>query len=176
MIRMISSQFNEVMKFARSAIITNLLISSSVVLFIFGTFSPLMTVKKWFIFENTFSLLSGLMQFFYAGQYALFVIVALFSLVVPLAKMTLVAVVTNTSSWTESGKHRMIHWLSLVGKWSMMDVFIVAILVVVGKFHGVAEVKIHNGLYAFAASVILIHIATCLIETGGKYTGAEDKI
>jgi paraquat-inducible protein A len=114
------------------------------------------------------------LQFFHAGQYVLLVIVAVFSLVVPLAKMLLIAVVTNTSYWTDTGRHNMIHGLSLIGKWSMMDVFIVAILIVVGKFRGLAEVKIHYGLYAFAISVILTHMATCLIVRGGQHVGVED--
>ena len=162
------------MTMLRSRTTTNMLIFVSFILFTLGVFSPLMTVKKWHIFENTFSLLSGLMQFFYAGQYFLFIIVGVFSLVVPLAKIILVAVVTNTSSWAEIGRHKLIHWLSLIGKWSMMDVFIVAVLVVVGKFRGIAEVEIHHGLYAFALSVILIHITVCLIEMGGKYVGMKD--
>jgi paraquat-inducible protein A len=152
----------------RSAMVINLLISISFVLFMLGIFSPLMTVKKWLIFENTFSLLSGLMDLFHAGQYILLIIVAVLSLVIPLVKMFLLMVVTNTSSWAASERQRIIHWLSLLGKWSMIDVFIVAIVVVVGKFRGMAEVEVHYGLYAFAASVILLHIATCGMETGGK--------
>jgi paraquat-inducible protein A len=162
------------MKLVQSAAITNVLLIVSFILFTLGVFSPLMTVKKWFIFENTFSLIAGLLQFFHAGQYVLLVIVAVFSLVVPLAKMLLIAVVTNTSYWTDTGRHNMIHGLSLIGKWSMMDVFIVAILIVVGKFRGIAEVKIHYGLYVFALSVILIHIVTCLIETGWQNIDMED--
>jgi paraquat-inducible protein A len=162
------------MKLVQSAAITNVLLIVSFILFTLGVFSPLMTVKKWFIFENTFSLIAGLLQFFHAGQYVLLVIVAVFSLVVPLAKMLLIAVVTNTSYWTDTGRHNMIHGLSLIGKWSMMDVFIVAILIVVGKFRGIAEVKIHYGLYVFAVSVILIHIVTCLIETGWQNIDMED--
>ena len=169
----IAMLLNATMKMLRSRRITNLLTFVSLGLFILGIFSPLMTVKKWFIFENTFSLLSGLIQFFHAGQYFLFVIVGVFSLAVPLTKMILVAVMTNTSLWTEIGKHKLIYWLSLIGKWSMIDVFIVAILVVVGKFRGVAEVEIHYGLYAFALSVILIHITVCLIEMGGKYVSVK---
>jgi len=153
---------------ARSAMVINLLISISFLLFMLGIFSPLMTVKKWLIFENTFSILSGLVEWFNAGQYFLFIIVMVLSLGVPLAKMFLLIVVINTSSWPASKRQRIIHWLSLVGKWSMIDVFIVAIVIVVGKFRGMAEVEVHYGLYAFTASVALIHIATCCMETGGK--------
>ena len=162
------------MKPVQSATVTNVLLSVSFILFTLGVCSPLMSVKKWFIFENTFSLLAGLTQFLHAGQYVLFVIVTVFSLVVPLAKMLLIAVVTNTPYWTATGRHKMIHGLSLIGKWSMMDVFIVAILVVVGKFRGIAEVEIHYGLYAFAASVILIHIAICLMVTSWKRVSMEN--
>ena len=169
----IAMLLNAKIKMLRSRTITNLLIFVSFILFTLGVFSPLMTVKKWYIFENTFSLLSGLMQFFYTGQYFLFIIIGVFSLVVPLVKMMLVAVVTNTSSWTDTGRHKLIQWLSLIGKWSMIDVFIVAILVVVGKFRGIAEVEIHYGLYAFALSVILIHITVCFIEIRGEYAGVK---
>ncbi len=131
----------------RSAIATNLLLAISFGLFILGIRAPLMTVKQWLIFENTFSLLSGLKQFLTAGQYALFVIILLFSLALPLAKMLVLALVTNTSLGTHATKANLLHGLSLIGKWSMMDVFIVAILVVVGKFRGIAEVEIHYGLY-----------------------------
>jgi paraquat-inducible protein A len=86
--------------------------------------------------------LTGLTQFFHAGHYILLAIVAVFSLMVPLAKMFLVTLVTDTSPWPASQRRSMIYWLSLVGKWSMTDVLIVAILVVVGKFLGVAEVEI----------------------------------
>lgn len=132
-----------------------------------------MTVKQWFVFENTFSLISGLTQFLDVKQYALFIIVTVFSLVLPLAKMLVLFLVTNLSLKANSAKDNIIHGLSLIGKWSMMDVFIVAILVVVGKFRGIAEVEIHVGLYAFATSVILIHIATCLIQTADKPSGAK---
>ena len=164
---------NATMKMLRSRTITNLLIFVSFILFTLGALSPLMTVKKWFILENTFSLLSGLMQFFHAGQYILFVIVTAFTLLIPLTKMILITVVTNTSSWTEIGRYKIIHWISLIGKWSMIDVFIVAIMVVVGKFRGVAEVEIHYGLYAFALSIILIHLTVCLLEMDKKYIGVK---
>ncbi len=152
------------MKSVHRTMVTNVLLIVSCALFALGVFAPIMTVKKWFMFENTFSLLAGLMQFWHAGQYALFAIVAAFSLAVPFAKMILIAVVANTSWLATSGKDNLLHWLSLCGKWSMIDVFIVAIVVVVGKFRGIAEVEIHYGLYAFAAAVILIHVATCCLD------------
>lgn len=153
------------MKPVWNTLTANVLLLLSFGLFILGVFSPLMTVKKWFLFANTFSLLSGLTQLVQAGHYVLFLIVVTFSLIMPLVKMSLVAFVNNASSWTTASTSRVLHWLSLCGKWSMIEVFIVAILVVVGKVRGMAAVDVHYGLYAFAASVILLHIATCRLDT-----------
>lgn len=153
------------MKPVQRVTLTNVLLSVAFLFFTFGVFSPLMTVKTWFIFTHTFSLPTGLMQFFQAKQYVLFVLVTTFSLVVPLAKIILVAFAANTSCRTPSAHVSMLHWVALCGKWAMMDVFIVAILVVVGKIRGFAEVELHSGLYAFAASVILIHLVTCRLDT-----------
>jgi len=41
------------------------------------------------------------------------------------------------------------------GKWSMLDVFIVAILVVSVKLGAIASVEMRYGLYAFATAVVL---------------------
>jgi hypothetical protein len=41
--------------------------------------------------------------------------------------------------------HRLLHWLALCGKWSMVDVFLVAILLAVGTLRGIAAVEVHCG-------------------------------
>ncbi|ETW95468.1 MAG: hypothetical protein ETSY1_30450 [Candidatus Entotheonella factor] len=158
----------------KRTMVINSLIAISFGLFILGIFSPLMTVKQWFIFRNTFSLISGLSQFLQSKQYTLFVIVTLFSVALPLAKILILLLITNTSTGIDAAKGRMIHGLSLIGKWSMIDVFIVAILVVAVKFRGVAEVEIHYGLYVFATAVILIHAATCWLEANWQGRGLDE--
>ena len=44
----------------------------------------------------------------------------------------------------------------------MLEVCIVALLVVVGQGRGLVTVDVHAGLYAPAASVLLLHLATCV--------------
>lgn len=153
------------MKPTWNTLLIHLLLLASFGLFILGVFSPLMTVKTWFLFTNTFSLVSGLAQLVEAGHYVLFLLVMTFSLIVPLLKLSLGVVVNTTTSRTPTNARRVLHWLALCGKWSMIEVFIVAILVVVGKVRGIAAVDVHYGLYAFAASVLLLHLATCRLDT-----------
>ena len=61
-------------------------------------------------------------------------------------------------------RHRYVHWLSVLGKWSMLDVFVVAVLIASVKLGSIASIEIHYGLYVFAASVILMMVATHLIH------------
>jgi paraquat-inducible protein A len=53
--------------------------------------------------------------------------------------------------------------MHLYGKWSMLDVFVVAVLVVAVKLGAIADVDMRYGLYAFAASVLLTMYITSRI-------------
>lgn len=143
----------------------NLLLLLACGLFACGVCAPLMTVTQWFLFAQTFSLVSGLTQLWRAGDYVLCLIVLTCALLMPLVKMGLVAVVSNTTAWTTPRLCRTLHGLALCGKWSMLEVFIVALLVVVGQGRGLVAVDVHAGLYALAASVLLLHLATCRLDT-----------
>ena len=48
----------------------------------------------------------------------------------------------------------------LIGKWSMADVFIIAIMAATIKFGGLAAVHVHIGLLFFAISVVLSLVVT----------------
>ncbi len=50
--------------------------------------------------------------------------------------------------------------LAHLSKWSMLDVFVVAVLVVLIRSGGVATIKAQDGLLLFCASVVLTQIAS----------------
>ena len=54
-------------------------------------------------------------------------------------------------------------FVSQLGKWSMLDVFVVANLVVLLKSGGVASIQIRDGCFLFFASVMLTLIASLWI-------------
>ena len=47
-----------------------------------------------------------------------------------------------------------------MGKWSMLDVFVVAILVLTVKSGGLASVKVTSGFFLFFSSVMLTQCAS----------------
>jgi paraquat-inducible protein A len=57
-----------------------------------------------------------------------------------------------------------VHWLGVLGKWSMLDVFVVAITIVITKISSFAKAEARLGLYFFGASIMLAMLATGWIE------------
>ena len=55
------------------------------------------------------------------------------------------------------------HRLAVFGKWSMLDVMVVGLLVVIVKIRGMVAVNVHAGVYLFAVSVILTMLMTASI-------------
>ncbi|MEW8091194.1 MAG: paraquat-inducible protein A, partial [Candidatus Thiodiazotropha endolucinida] len=46
------------------------------------------------------------------------------------------------------------------GRWGMLDVMVVAVMIVTVKLDVIAEIELHAGLYLFAAAVLLIMYVT----------------
>jgi paraquat-inducible protein A len=139
------------------------LIAGAFILFIAGVFFPFFRVTKFWVFRDAISVVSGILTLFREGEYFLFTVLTLFTLVFPSAKLGLLAVI-----WLERehdlAKVRRLHgWVESLGKWSMLDVFVVAILIVAMKSAAVAEIHIGLGLYLFTFSVIATQFASAWV-------------
>lgn len=155
----------------RAARQLRILLVVTAVLLAAGLVAPIITLKKFVIVENTFSVLSGVIQLAREGQWFLFFIIAGFSVILPILKIAVLYRLVSRTRRCDASMHRYLHWMHLYGKWSMLDVFIVAVLVVAVKLGAIASVEMRYGLYAFAASVLLTMLITArvvrLIEGSG---------
>ncbi|MDJ0957266.1 MAG: paraquat-inducible protein A [Arenicellales bacterium] len=130
----------------------NLLLVTLVVVFAIGIWAPILTLKRLLVIQNTFSILSGIVQLARDGQYGLFSLLTVFTLVLPCFKIAVLF-----AAWNSKPKQsRILGWLSALGKWSMLDVFVVAVLIASVKLGALATIEVHYGLYVFAAAVILM--------------------
>ena len=139
------------------------LLAGSGVLFIMGLVLPAITLKELIFWTNTFSVLTGIQSLFDEGHYLLGLIIMLFSIFFPFFKMIILSMVWFSE--LPSGKREFyVHWLGILGKWSMLDVFVVAVTIVVTKISGLAKANAEVGIYFFGASVVLAMIVTERIE------------
>ena len=135
----------------------------AVALLVVGLVAPVITLRKFVLVEHTFSVLSGIIELLLNGQIFLFLLLTGFSVVLPVLKLgVLYRLVSRTAALQHRGR-QLLHWMHLYGKWSMLDVFVVAVLVVAVKLGAIVDVEMRYGLYAFAASVLLTMFITARV-------------
>ena len=111
-----------------------------------GLVSPIITLTKFMLVENTFSVLSGVVELLQEGRIFLFLLIAGFSIVLPILKLWVLYRLVSKSSAVEKSMRKLLHWMHLYGKWSMLDVFVVAILLVTVKLEMMANIIVHEGV------------------------------
>ena len=146
--------------------VVNLLLLGAMALLLYGINAPILTLEKFYFFSTTTSLLSALQQLAAEAEWGLFVLIGLFSVVFPIVKILLLLLVWNVDTAQGAAHRRHLEWLATYSKWSMLDVFVVALLAVSVKLGALAEAHVGVGIYAFAASVVLTMLLSAWI---GRY-------
>ncbi len=148
------------MQFSENKILLLLLLAVAGLLLTIGLVAPIITFKKFIFIQNTFSILTACWNLLKQGQVFLFVVIALFSVLLPILKLALLTKLVLSASIINSNIEKLLGWIHRFGRWSMLDVFVVAILVVVVKLGAIGNVEKHIGLYAYAGAAILIMLLT----------------
>lgn len=104
--------------------------------------------------------MSGVYELWQAGQYALFLLISSFSILLPFAKLALIFRLLQQDDKPRPVKLKWLRLMHDYGRWAMLDVMVVAMLVVSVKLGAIASIHIHPGLYVFAAAVLLIMFTT----------------
>ncbi len=139
------------------------LIAAALLLFGTGIFFPFFHVTKFWVFGDAVSVVGGIITLFREGEYFLFAVLTLFTLVFPCVKLGLLAIVWLEREHDLARVRRLHAWVESLGKWSMLDVFVVAILIVAMKSAAVANIHVGSGLYLFTFSVIATQFASAWV-------------
>ncbi len=142
-------------RFTAQGIIINVLLLCSLVALVVGVIAPLLTLQKLYFIENTISLISTIQTLYNDNDWLLFILITVFSLCIPVIKIVSLLLITNVDFKKGSFLDKTLTVIETLGKWSMLDVFVVALLLVSVKLGALAKVEVHYGLYVFAFSVIL---------------------
>jgi paraquat-inducible protein A len=125
-----------------------------------GIFLPFTTVTKLWLFNNQISVYRGLIVLWNSGELFLFLILFVFTICFPFVKMNCLLALWFYPGLTADQARAFYKFVSHLGKWSMLDVFVVAILVLTIKSTGVASIKVGIGFFLFFVSVMLTQIAS----------------
>ena len=139
---------------------------------------PVMSIEK-LGHANADTIFSGVWKLWQKGMWGLALIVFTASLLVPVLKLTGLTFLLAASRWRGLAGAAMLGRLHgilhFIGRWSMLDIFLVAFLCGIVRFGGLASVGARPGAVAFAAAVILTMFATAafdprmLKDDGGRH-------
>ncbi len=139
------------------------LLMAALVLLIIGIAMPMIRIEKFFVFDNEVSLWSGTLGLLGSGEYFLGSVLLLFSILFPIIKNLLLMGLLMRIQSLQAHADLLWHALAVFGRWSMLDVFIVAVLVCSVKLGMLAQAELLSGIYFFTASVLITNaISTAL--------------
>jgi paraquat-inducible protein A len=143
----------------RSSVLIRALVLGSLALLVAGAVTPLLTTTQFYFFSNTFSLSSGLRQLVANQQFLVAALIVLFSFCVPVIK----AVVIWLASSGHTSSRPLLKLADRFGKWSMLEVFVAALLITALKLGPVVNATMHYGAWLLAGSVLLSGAASQLV-------------
>lgn len=150
-----------------------LLILISVVLFFIGLQLPVLTVQKLWE-KNTFSILTGIENLWEENNRSLAVIVFFFSVIFPIVKLGALLAMWFVNM-TDRQRKWILYSLEVLGRWSMLDVFVVAVIIVSVKLGVLATAKAEIGIYYFGAAILSAMMVTTLVSHLARHSKTPSK-
>jgi paraquat-inducible protein A len=124
---------------------------------------PIMETRSLFGIQQD-TIMSGIVYLWLSGSWVLAIVVFVASLAVPLLKLLSLTflVISVQRRWRAHAlpRARLYRFLELIGRWSMLDVYVVTILVALVQVQSLASITPGSGVLAFAAVVVLSMLAT----------------
>ncbi|MBH3414737.1 MULTISPECIES: paraquat-inducible protein A [Pseudomonas] len=143
-----------------------LLITASI-LYIPANLLPIMTVKSLGQGSGD-TIMSGVITLLKHGMVPIAAVVFIASILVPTFKLVGIALLLYSVQRRQplSARQRilMYRFIEFIGRWSMLDIFVIAILVAVVNFGRIASVEANLGAVAFATVVILTMLAALTFD------------
>ena len=140
---------------------------AAIVLYIPANVLPVMKTSSIFGSQND-TIMSGVVYLWVSGSWPLAVVVFVASVLVPMAKIFALAFLNASvqmrSTWQPEQRTRLYRVVELVGRWSMLDIYVIAILVALVQLKAIATIQAGPAAIAFAAVVVLTMIAAMTFD------------
>jgi paraquat-inducible protein A len=138
------------------------LVTAAIALYLPANLLPIMTMTSLGRAQSD-TIFSGVVFLLDYGLWPLALIVFIASVVVPILKLLvlvfLLLSVQWRSGWRPRERTRLYRLIELIGRWSMVDIFVVTILVALVRLGNLASVEAETGALFFCAVVVLTMLA-----------------
>ncbi len=118
--------------------------------------------------DTSDTILSGVMVLIESESYGVALIIFVASICIPVAKFVIIAglALSLHFDWdmSEHTRHRLHKLTEFIGRWSMIDVFVVAVLAALIQLGAILTILPGPGINAFALSVIFTMLAASALD------------
>ncbi len=139
------------------------LLLAAAILFIPANLLPIMETGSMFGSQRD-TILSGVAFLWESGSWPLALLVFVASIAVPLFKLLMLAglLLAARLRWTQyrQARTRLYRALEVIGRWSMLDIYVVTILSALVQIDALATINVGPGAVAFGGVVVLTMLAT----------------
>ena len=140
---------------------------TAVLLYVPANLLPVMSTHSVFG-SSAHTLAGGIHDLWVEGSKELAIIVFVASIAVPILKIAALSLLAWTaargSTWRQRDRATLYRLVETVGHWSMLDVFVVVLLVGMVRFGALAGVEPEAGLLAFGAVVVATMLAASAFD------------
>jgi len=135
------------------------LVMTSIIFYIPANLYPMMHVNT-FAGTQSDTILSGVLYFLETGSYLIAAVIFIASIVVPITKLLYLLISVQHNKPVNQHRRKKLYALTeLIGKWSMVDVYVVAIMIALVHFGGLSQIEAGEGANYFLLVVIVTMIA-----------------
>ncbi|NMX63405.1 paraquat-inducible membrane protein A [Pseudomonas sp. WS 5059] len=143
------------------------LLITAAILYIPANLLPIMTINS--LGQGAPStIMAGVIELVQHGMFPIAAVVFIASILVPTFKLVGIALLLFSVQRHQplSARQRIImyRFIEFIGRWSMLDIFVIAILVAVVNFGRLASIEANLGAVAFASVVILTMFAAVTFD------------
>ncbi len=142
----------------RKFLLSLIIVAASVCL-VLGLILPIVKLSQFYVLTDEHSLISIVRALYQDGEIFLSAIIMIFSIVIPILKIVYLLAVATIPEGDDMGRNRMLHRMEWLGKWSMLDVLVLALMIFYIKSSGIADASSQPGIYLFFSAVLLTMLA-----------------
>ena len=124
---------------------------------------PIIEIEK-FGHHHRSSIIGGIQDLYHSGSVLVATVILLFSIVLPLLKILALLELSWLCSMHQRQRAWTYRWMEQIGKWSMMDVMLLALLVMLVKLSGVVQFQFGPALFAFVLCVTMSLISAICFD------------
>jgi len=127
----------------------------ALIVLVIGMVMPFISMRK-MVVSRVYSLVGGIAELFHSGNPFIGTILLLFSVVFPIVKLLMLLAATSSLVAISDKTRRRLHTIAMVtGKYSLLDLLVVAVMIVLVKFGDFASVEARAGTVLFCIAVLM---------------------